>query len=201
MEQEAHIGHPAGLSSGDSLALGSDRSSFQILYSLPLYDHRQVTFPLWDSVFSSVKYEQHILLPISTVGSSEIPDGSQRLLPPLISFPCASSSKVPFKDPQSHLSCWLTTDSGHHRLTNMPSTGKRGCFQKFFLLPACLPRYHKARAIFQNHCKFPTPTRSRLNFFYFLICCLIGGKLLHNAVPISNVQHKSVIIIHISPPS
>ena len=86
-------------------------------------------------------------------------------------------------------------------LTNMPSTGKRGCFQKFFLLPACLPRYHKARAIFQNHCKFPTPSRSRLNFFYFLICCLIGGKLVHNAVPISNVQHKSVIIIHISPPS
>ena len=113
MEQEAHSGHPAGLSSGDSRALGSDRSGFQILYYLPLHDHRPVTFPLWASGFSSVKQEQHILLPICTVGSGEIPDGSQRLLPPLISFPCASSSKIPFKDPQSHVSCWLTTDSAH----------------------------------------------------------------------------------------
>ena len=75
-------------------------------------------------------------------------------------------------------------------LTDMPSTGEGSCFQKFFLLPACLPNYHKARVIFQNHCKFPTPSRSRLKFFYFLICCLIGRKSLHNAVPTSNVQQR-----------
>ena len=52
-------------------------------------------------------------------------------------------------------------------LTNMPSTRKGGCFQESSLLPACLPRYHKARAIFQNRCYVSNSLRIKTKFLLF----------------------------------
>lgn len=176
MEQEAHGGHPAESEQWNSWAQDQTDLVFRS-YTTCHY------MTIGKSPFLSGLQVSHLSSRSNTSfshlysGIRWDTDGSSAFVATTVSFPCTSSSKESLlKDPQSHVSYCFDHRHSAHQHTKL--WGRKEVAQEVLLLLLACP-YQKPRAIFQNRLFVSNSLRIKTKFLlFFLICCLIGGKLL-----------------------